>query len=148
MLPFGRTKGNIIIKGIATLRVAQFAAAPPRRTATRPKARAALRRRRTASLRTLKSHKNSPKTRKITKKARKLLYDTIICTTFGTAIRRERRESRCCYCKRRKFTVCDNKRMSQRVVNHVPIGEYIEHCAMTGVGLLCYEVRRVSYDLR
>ncbi len=38
--------------------------------------------------------------------------------------------------------------MSQRVVNHVPIGEYIEHCAMTGVGLLCYEVRRVSYDLR
>jgi len=33
----------------ATLRVAQFAAAPPRRTATRPKARAALRRRRTAS---------------------------------------------------------------------------------------------------
>ncbi len=53
-----------------------------------PKARAALRRRRTASLRALKSHKNSPKTRKITKKARKLLYDTIICTTFGQAIRR------------------------------------------------------------
>ncbi len=38
--------------------------------------------------------------------------------------------------------------MSRRVVNHAPIGEYIEHCAMTGVGLLCYEVRRVSYDLR
>ena len=41
-----------------------------------------------------------------------------------------------------------NKRMSRRVVNHAPIGKYIEHCAMTGVGLLCYEVRRVSKDLR
>ena len=38
-----------IIICIATLRVAQFAAAPLRRTATRPKARTALRRRRTAS---------------------------------------------------------------------------------------------------
>ncbi len=40
-----------------------------------------------------------------------------------------------------------NKRMSRRVVNHAPIGKYIEHCAMTGVGLLCYEVGRVSQDL-
>ena len=38
--------------------------------------------------------------------------------------------------------------MSHRVVNHVPSGEVQQHCAMTGVGLLCYEVRRVSYDLR
>ena len=38
--------------------------------------------------------------------------------------------------------------MSQRVVNHVPSGEVQQHCAMTGVGLLCYEVWRVSHDLR
>ena len=35
-------------------------------------------------------------------------------------------------------------RMSHRVVNHVPNGEVQQHCAMTGVGLLCYEVLRVS----
>ncbi len=60
-LPFGRAKGNIIIKGIATLRVAQFAAAPPRRTATRPKARTALRRRRTAGPRTRNLRRKSQK---------------------------------------------------------------------------------------
>ena len=38
--------------------------------------------------------------------------------------------------------------MSHRVVNHVPSGEVQQHCAMTGVGLLCYEVWRVSHDLR
>ncbi len=32
-----------------------------------------------------KISKNPPKTRKITKKACKLLYDTIICTTFGAS---------------------------------------------------------------
>ena len=73
----------------AVLRTAQFAAAPPRRTATRFSLVCVLRRRRTSGLRTLKSHKNPPKTRKIAKKARKLLYDSIIRTTFGTAIRQK-----------------------------------------------------------
>ncbi len=67
--------------------------------------------------RTLKSHKNSPKTRKITKKACKLLYDTIICTTFGASDPSKCDVNRVVATgKREKFTVCGNKRMSRRVV--------------------------------
>ncbi len=38
--------------------------------------------------------------------------------------------------------------MSRRVVNHAPIGEYIEHCAMTGVGLLYYGILTGCHYLR
>ena len=77
-----------------------------------PKARAALRRRRTASPRAAESQK----IHRITKKARKLLYDSIIRTTFGTAIRRERRESHCYHRKSGILQSDGNKRMSRRVV--------------------------------
>ncbi len=39
--------------------------------------------------------------------------------------------------------------MSRRVVTAPRVvGVHLTHCAMTGVGLLCYEVDKVSYDLR
>ena len=59
---------------------------------------------------------NPQKTQITTKKARKLLYDTIICTTFGQAIRRERRESHCYHRKSGILQSDGNKRMSRRVV--------------------------------
>ena len=72
----------------AVLRTAQFAAAPPRRTATRRRLA------QPSAVGEQQAHspkfaseisKDPPKTRKIAKKARKLLYDTIICTTFGAS---------------------------------------------------------------
>ena len=117
-----------IIICIATLRVAQFAAAPLRRTATRPKARAALRRRRTASPQPeicAENLKKSPENTKNNKKSIQFVVRFNYLYYFWGKRSVKRRESRCCYRKRRKFTVCDNKRMSQRVVNHAPIGKYI-----------------------
>ncbi len=64
-----------------------------------------------------KISKNPPKTRKITKKACKLLYDTIIRTTFGASDPSKCDVNRVVATgKREKFTVCGNKRMSRRVV--------------------------------
>ena len=71
--------------------------------------------------------KDPPKTRKIAKKACKLLYDTIICTTFGAS------DPSKCDVNRIAVTVNlrnlqsdSNKRMSRRVVNHASIGKYIK----------------------
>ena len=62
------------------------------------------------------SRRNHKKIHRITKKACKLLYDSIIRTTFGTAIRRERRESHCYHRKSGILQSDGNKRMSRRVV--------------------------------
>ena len=60
---------------------------------------------------------NPQKTQITTKKARKLLYDTIIRTTFGASDPSKCDVNRVVATgKREKFTVCGNKRMSRRVV--------------------------------
>ena len=56
----------------------------------------------------------------IQKIARKLLWFRFFVLLLGQAIRRKRRESRCCFVNVRNLHPDSNKRMSRRVVNHVP----------------------------
>ena len=90
-----------------------------------------------------KISKNPPKTRKIAKKARKLLYDTIICTTFGASDPSECDVNRIAVLVNLRNLLLDsNKRMSyfgsSTTLRLVRV--HLKYYAMTGVGLLCYEV--------
>ena len=83
----------------------------------------------------------NPKTEKPTKNARILLDVAIICTTFGPSDPSKRRESHCCFVNVRNLHPDSNKRMSRRVVTAPRlVGVHLTHYAMTGVGLLYYEV--------
>ncbi len=79
----------------------------------------------------------------MTKKACKLLYDTIICTTFGASDPSECDVNRIAVLVNLRNLLLDsNKRMSyfgsSTTLRLVRV--HLKYYAMTGVGLLCYEV--------